>query len=68
MHPQGMKIGSIQRENREKPYVTILNHINHYAGIPKIKQGALLSLDAMHGKQTWNKGSGQEYNNMILKG
>ena len=22
----------------------------------------------MHGKQTWNKGSGQEYNNMILKG
>ena len=21
----------------------------------------------MHGKQTWNKGSGQEYNNMILR-
>ena len=22
----------------------------------------------MHGKQMWNKGSGQEYNNVILKG
>ena len=21
----------------------------------------------MHGKQTWNKGSGQEYNDMILR-
>ena len=21
----------------------------------------------MHGKQTWNKGSGQDYNNMIYK-
>ena len=43
LHQQGMKIGS--KEKSEEPYVE-LNHINTYFGIKKIKQGALLSLDA----------------------
>ena len=48
----------ILRESREKLYV-IQDNINHYAGMQKIKQGALLSLDAQY---MWNKGSGlQQY-------
>ena len=42
IHYSGRK--QIQRQNREKPYI-ILNHNNHYAGLQKIKEGALLGLE-----------------------
>ena len=54
----------ILRENRAKLYVIQNNNIHHYAGIKKIKQGALLSLDAQYiicGIRD------QDYDNMIRK-
>ena len=36
------------RKSGETIYIILYNDINHYAGIPKIKEGTLLSLDVQY--------------------